>query len=106
MAEKKLDLLNDFPAVSTERWMEAVTKDLKGAEFEKRLVWHTNEGFNVQPFYRADSIETLQTTDVKPAAFSNLQVDAAKRFEGVLRVSDHSGKADAVRKSNEIGESQ
>ncbi|VBB46308.1 Methylmalonyl-CoA mutase small subunit [uncultured Paludibacter sp.] len=69
MAEKKLDLLNEFPAVSTEQWMEIVTKDLKGAEFDKKLVWRTNEGFNVQPFYRVENIETLQTTEVKPAAF-------------------------------------
>lgn len=69
MAEKKLDLLNDFPAVSTEKWMEAVTKDLKGADFDKRLVWKTNEGFNVKPFYRAENIETLQSANVAPAAF-------------------------------------
>lgn len=69
MADKKLNLLADFPAVSTEQWMEVVTRDLKGADFEKRLVWRTNEGFKVQPFYRAEDIEGLKTTEVKPAAY-------------------------------------
>lgn len=69
MAEKKLNLINDFPSVSTQQWMEIVTKDLKGADFDKRLVWKTNEGFNVQPFYRAENIENLQITNVKPATF-------------------------------------
>ena len=69
MADKKLNLLTDFPPVSTEKWMEVVTKDLKGADFNKRLVWKTNEGFEVQPFYRAEDTEGLTTTNVKPAAF-------------------------------------
>ncbi|NLI71511.1 MAG: methylmalonyl-CoA mutase small subunit, partial [Bacteroidales bacterium] len=69
MADKKLNLLADFPAVSTEQWMEVVTRDLKGSDFEKRLVWRTNEGFKVQPFYRAEDIEGLKTTEVKPAAY-------------------------------------
>lgn len=69
MADKKLNLLADFPAVSTEQWLDTVTKDLKGADFAKKLVWRTNEGFNVQPFYRSEDIEGLKTTEVKPGAF-------------------------------------
>ena len=53
MADKKLNLLAEFPFVSTEQWKEVVIKDLKGAEYDKKLVWRTNEGFNVQPFYRS-----------------------------------------------------
>ena len=69
MADKKLNLLAEFPFVSTEQWKEVVIKDLKGAEYDKKLVWRTNEGFNVQPFYRSEDIENLKTTDVKPGAF-------------------------------------
>ncbi len=69
MADKKLNLLADFPAVSTEQWTDVVTKDLKGADFKKKLVWRTNEGFKVQPFYRAEDIDGLKTTEVKPAAY-------------------------------------
>ena len=102
MAEKKLDLLNDFPAVSTERWMEAVTKDLKGAEFEKRLVWRTNEGFNVQPFYRADNIETLQTTDVKPAAFPYVRSTKAGNEWFVRQDMDVQNVTDANKKALDL----
>ena len=69
MAEKKMNLLADFPSVSKQQWMDKVTVDLKGAEFNKKLVWKTNEGFNVQPFYRAEDIETLNTKDSAPGAF-------------------------------------
>lgn len=69
MAEKKMNLLADFPPVSTQQWMDKVTADLKGADFNKKLVWKTNEGFNVQPFYRAENIESLKTKDSAPGAF-------------------------------------
>ena len=51
MAEQELNLLADFPAVSTKTWKDKIIADLKGADFEKKLVWRTPEGFNVQPFY-------------------------------------------------------
>ena len=63
MADKKEKLFSDFSPVSTEQWMEKVTADLKGADFEKKLVWKTNEGFKVKPFYRMEDLEGLKTTD-------------------------------------------
>ena len=56
MAEEKLNLLADFPAISTKTWKEKIVTDLKGADFEKKLVWRTPEGFNVQPFYRREDL--------------------------------------------------
>jgi methylmalonyl-CoA mutase len=69
MADNKEKLFTDFPSVSTEQWMEKVTADLKGADFEKRLVWKTNEGFKVLPFYRQEDIKNLQITDSLPGEF-------------------------------------
>mgnify|MGYP000700733173 CR=1 FL=1 len=37
MADSKEKLFSDFPGVSTEAWMEKITADLKGADFEKKL---------------------------------------------------------------------
>ena len=56
MADSKEKLFSDFPGVSTEAWMEKITADLKGADFEKKLVWKTNEGFKVKPFYRQEEL--------------------------------------------------
>ncbi len=69
MAEKKEKLFDQFPAVSTEEWKAKVDADLKGVPFEKKLVWRTNEGFNVQPMYRAEDIEGLKTTDSLPGEY-------------------------------------
>ena len=69
MADSKEKLFSDFPAVSTEQWMEKITADLKGADFEKKLVWKTNEGFKVKPFYRQEDLEGLKTTEGLPGQF-------------------------------------
>ena len=69
MAEKKEKLFDQFPAVTTEEWKAKVDADLKGVPFEKKLVWRTNEGFNVQPMYRAEDIENLKTTDSLPGEY-------------------------------------
>ena len=69
MAEKKLNLLAEFPDVSAQQWMDKITADLKGADFNKKLVWKTNEGFDVLPFYRSEDIESLKTKDVAPGVF-------------------------------------
>lgn len=69
MAEKKELLFDQFPPVSTEEWKAKVEADLKGAPFDKKLVWRTNEGFNLQPMYRAEDIESLHTTDSLPGEY-------------------------------------
>lgn len=69
MAENKEKLFDQFPPVSTEDWKAKVETDLKGADFQKKLVWRTNEGFNVQPMYRAEDIENLKTTDSLPGEY-------------------------------------
>ncbi len=50
MADK---LLAEFPETTFEQWREQVEKDLKGADFQKRLVTRTLDGLEVQPLYTA-----------------------------------------------------
>lgn len=69
MAEEKLNLLADFPAISTKEWKDKIIADLKGADFDKKLVWRTPEGFNVQPFYRQEDLKGLKTTVSAPGQF-------------------------------------
>jgi methylmalonyl-CoA mutase len=73
MADKKEKLFSDFPPISTEQWMDKITADLKGADFEKKLVWKTNEGFKVKPFYRMEDLKELKTTDALPGEFPYLR---------------------------------
>ena len=71
MAEEKipLNLLADFAPVSAQTWKDKIIADLKGADFDKKLVWRTPEGFNVQPFYRREDLKGLKTTNSAPGQF-------------------------------------
>ena len=69
MAEKNEKLFDQFPPVSYDEWRAKVEADLKGADFNKKLVWRTNEGFNVQPIYRAEDIADFKTTGSLPGEY-------------------------------------
>ena len=69
MTANKEKLFGQFPPISTAEWKDKVIADLKGADFDKKLVWRTNEGFNVQPMYRAEDIVGLKTTDSLPGEY-------------------------------------
>ena len=65
----KLNLQADFAPVSAQAWKDKIIADLKGADFDKKLVWRTPEGFSVQPFYRREDLKGLKTTVSAPGQF-------------------------------------
>ena len=69
MSVEKEKLFGEFQAPTKQEWLDKIQVDLKGADFEKKLVWRTNEGFNVQPFYRREDVLKLQTPDALPGEF-------------------------------------
>ena len=40
-----------------------IARDLKGADYEKKLIWRTEEGMAVNPFYRAEDLKNLECPD-------------------------------------------
>lgn len=75
MAENKNDskLFADFPPVSSQEWDEVINKDLKGADYEKKLVWKTMEGFKVKPYYRAEDLANIKNANATPGDFPYLR---------------------------------
>lgn len=69
MADSKEKLFSQFPPVSYDTWRARVDADLKGVPFEKKLVWRTNEGFQVQPMYQRADIEDFKTLDSNPGEY-------------------------------------
>jgi methylmalonyl-CoA mutase len=55
-----LKLKDDFPPVPAALWDAAIRKDLKGADYDKKLVWRTAEGIAVRPFYRSEDVDALE----------------------------------------------
>lgn len=69
MSNNREKLFTEFAAPTTQEWLDKIQVDLKGADFNKRLVWRTNEGFNVQPFYRREDVLKLKTPESLPGQF-------------------------------------
>ena len=69
MVEKREKLFDMFSPVSPEEWRAKAEVDLKGADFEKKMVWRTDEGFNVQPLYRGVDIKDFKTIDSLPGEY-------------------------------------
>ncbi|MDY3978955.1 MAG: methylmalonyl-CoA mutase family protein [Tidjanibacter sp.] len=60
MANSEERLFGEFQSVTTEQWEAAIAVDLKGADYNKKLVWRTAEGFTVRPYYRTEDLAGLQ----------------------------------------------
>jgi methylmalonyl-CoA mutase len=91
---QKEKLFDQFPPVTTKEWMDKINADLKGADFNKKLVWKTNEGFDVKPFYRMEDIENLMYINTLPGEFPFIRGTKIKNNNWLLRqnikVTDYS----------------
>ena len=111
MKEDK-SLFPEFPPISTEEWEAVIARDLKGADYEKKLVWKTIEGFKVKPYYRAEDLETLSFMDVQPGEMPFVRGHKTKNNDWDIReeitagsVAElHENTADALRRgANAVG---
>jgi methylmalonyl-CoA mutase len=66
---KSSKLFSDFPEISSSAWKDKVISDLKGADFDRRLVWKTENGFNVLPYYLQEDSDKLEHIKSRPAEF-------------------------------------
>jgi methylmalonyl-CoA mutase len=93
MMLKKEKLFDQFPPVTTEEWMKKIHSDLKGADFSEKLIWKTNEGFDVFPFYRMEDIENLKYIETLPGEYPYLRGTRIKNNNWLVRqnieVSDY-----------------
>jgi len=60
-------LFKDFEGVSSKAWKQKIQVDLKGADYNDTLIWHTNEGIDVKPFYHSDEFENLSEVSASKA---------------------------------------
>lgn len=66
---KDAALFTEFPPITTKEWEDKINTDLKGADYDKKLVWKTTEGFNVKPYYRTEDLEQLEYLNTPPGQF-------------------------------------
>ncbi len=62
----KKGLFQEFAPVDTQQWEDKIHEDLKGADYEKKLIWNTVEGLRIKPYYRKEDLENLSHLQVLP----------------------------------------
>ena len=70
---------------TTQEWKDKVIADLKGADFDKKLVWRTNEGFNVQPMYRLEDMKDLKNLECFPGEYPFVRGNKKNNNEWFVR---------------------
>lgn len=87
MAEKKADakLFTEFPPVTTEQWESVIREDLKGADYDKKLVWKTMEGISVRPYYRAEDLKSNNFINALPGEFPYIRGNKEKGNKWLVR---------------------
>jgi len=79
------NLFNEFPPVSTEEWKNKIINDLKGADYDKKLIWRNAEQFDVEPFYRSEDIEKNEFLNICPGDFPFLRGKQIKGNNWLIR---------------------
>lgn len=91
-------MFSEFPPVSTGEWEALIQKDLKGADYEKKLVWQTEEGFKVKPYYRRENLEGLEYLDELPGEFPFVRGNKKRSNNWYIRQDI---MVDDIKKANE-----
>jgi methylmalonyl-CoA mutase len=80
-----LKLFTEFPPVSTKQWEEKIIQDLKGADYEKKLIWKPVAGLNIRPYYRMEDLKPLAHMGSMPGAFPFVRGNKANSNRWELR---------------------
>jgi methylmalonyl-CoA mutase len=62
-------LFGEFPPLTTQQWEDKIHEDLKGADYEKKLIWKTYEGIPVKPYYRSENLKDLGYQEALPGEY-------------------------------------
>jgi len=93
---ESLHILKEFPPVPTKAWEAAIHVDLKGEDYDKKLVWNSDEGIAVRPYYRSEDIKDLESQiGLIPAAFPFVRGRGSQSWKQVQ--SQDEVAADAIR---------
>ena len=83
--DKHERLFEEFDPVSTEHWEKVIERDLKGADYNKKLVWRSVDGITVKPYFRSEDIEDLNHQEAKPGVFPFVRGNNADSNSWLIR---------------------
>lgn len=59
-------LFEEFDAILAKAWKQQIQFELKGADYNKKLVWESPESISVKPFYHADDFAKKNISEIAP----------------------------------------
>jgi len=96
--DKKNKLFDEFPSVSTTEWEKVIEKDLKGADYNKKLVWKTGQGFSANPYYRDEDLKNNSGIDTLPGEFPFVRGNKARGNDWYIRQNIKVNKIEETNK--------
>ena len=78
-------LFSEFPPVATSDWEAKIMADLKGGDYGKKLIWKTDEGFDVKPYYRSEDLAGLEYLNTLPDKFPYVRGLRKENNEWIVR---------------------
>ena len=95
-SSETLHILQDFPVVSTETWENAIRVDLKGADYNKKLIWNSDEGVAIRPYYHREHLKDRESqTQIAPGEFPFVRGRGSQSWKQVEPQTEIT--ADAIR---------
>ena len=91
-------LFSDFPETSAKAWKQKIQVDLKGEDYNERLVRESPEGIKVKPFYHSEDLEKLNLTglqrnttwEIGQSVYAGDAVAANKKAMGAIKMGAES----------------
>ena len=78
-------LFSDFDKTTTQQWEDVILKDLKGSDYNKKLITPTIEDVNIKPYYRKEQLSGLNNLNSAPNKFPFLRGNSNKPISHKIR---------------------
>jgi len=78
--EENVNLKNEFAPYVYEEWKTRVISDLKGADFDEKLITRTYEGISLKPLYTNDDIKKLRFVNSLPGEKKYVRGNSASGY--------------------------
>jgi len=97
MEKNNNGLFSEFPSVSVKDWKAVITDDLKGSDYEKKLVNQTIENIKTQPFYTAEDLAGMNYLNSLPGEYPFIRGNKKQTNHWEIRQDFRVFDFDAVR---------
>jgi len=78
-------ICKEFPPVTTADWEKKIKEDLRGADYDKKLIWRTADNIHLRPYYRLEDLKDLGWLEAEPSQFPYVRGNQDISNEWIIR---------------------